>query len=84
MEDPTCSDEARLTYTVVMTPGEDGFICAQVAEVPEAISQGRTLDEARANVTEALELALAWRRADGEPLPARANVTVESVTIAAA
>jgi hypothetical protein len=36
-----------MTYTAVLTPGEDGIICAQIAEVPEAISQGRTLEEAR-------------------------------------
>jgi predicted RNase H-like HicB family nuclease len=68
----------------VLTAGEDGWICAQIAEVPEAISQGRTAEEAKANVAEALELALAWRRAEGEALPARADVTVAAVTVAAA
>jgi predicted RNase H-like HicB family nuclease len=56
----------------VLTPGEDGWICAQIAEVPEAISHGRTEAEAKANVTEALE----WRRDEGEPLPERVAVTV--------
>jgi predicted RNase H-like HicB family nuclease len=73
MEDPMISEDAQVTYTVVLTPGEDGWVCAQVAEVPEAISQGRSAEEAKANVTEALELALAWRRAEGEALPARAT-----------
>jgi predicted RNase H-like HicB family nuclease len=41
--------------------------------VPEAISQGRTLDEANANVAEALELALEWRRDEGSPLPSPAG-----------
>jgi predicted RNase H-like HicB family nuclease len=77
------SDQAQITYTVVLTPGEDGFVLAQVAEVPEAISQGRSVEEAKANVTEALECALAWRRAEGEALPARVEVTVASVTVAA-
>jgi predicted RNase H-like HicB family nuclease len=72
--------EAR-TYTAVLTPGEDGWILAQVAEVPEAISQGRTPQEARANVTEALEAALAWRRDEGEELPERAEVSVTPVTV---
>jgi predicted RNase H-like HicB family nuclease len=67
-----------VTYTAVFTPGEDGWICAQVAEVPEAISQGRTIDEAKANVTEALEGAIAWRLAEGEP---PAQVTVGPVTV---
>ena len=57
--------DAQVTYTVVLTPGEDGWVCAQVAEVPEAISQGRGAEEAKANVTEALELALAWASCGG-------------------
>lgn len=73
-------ERERTTYTAVLTPGEDGFVCAQVAEVPEAISQGRTLEEATANVAEALELALEWRRGEGEPLPEPAQVTVTPVT----
>jgi len=84
MEEPTTGEEGRLTYTAVLTPGEDGFVCAQIAEVPEAISQGRTLEEATANVVEALELALQRRRDEGETLPGPAHVTVTPVTVAAA
>ena len=68
---------ATSTYTAVLTPGEDGFVCAQIAEVPEAISQGRTRREAKANVREALE----WRRDEEEPLPERAQVTLTTVTV---
>ncbi len=75
------SGAPSITYTAVFTPGEDGWICAQIAEVPEAISQGRTLEEAKANVTEALEGALAWRVAEGEPIPAQGEVTVGSVSV---
>jgi predicted RNase H-like HicB family nuclease len=56
----------------VLTAGEDGWICAQIAQLPKAIGRGPTLDEAKANVAEALE----WRRDDTEPLPERAQVTV--------
>jgi predicted RNase H-like HicB family nuclease len=77
----TTKQEARITYSAVLTPGGDGWICAQIAEVPEAISQGRTLEEATANVTEALELALEWRRDEGEALPTPAEVTVTPVTV---
>jgi len=72
--------EAR-TYTAVLTPGEDGWILAQITEVPEAISQGRTAEEAKANVTEVLEAALEWRRDKGEELPERAEVSVTPVTV---
>ena len=74
---------AQVTYSAVLTPAEDGVVCAQIAEVPEAISQGRTREEAIANVGEALGLALRWRRDEGEALPARADVTLTAVTVAA-
>jgi len=77
----TAKAEAPVTYTAVLTPGEDGWICAQVVEVPEAISQGRTLEEAKAGVIEALELAIEWRRDEGEALPQPAQVIVAPVTV---
>jgi predicted RNase H-like HicB family nuclease len=40
-------------------PDEDGWIVARVVEVPGAISQGRTREEARENVVDALQLMLA-------------------------
>lgn len=70
-----------LTYTAVLAAGADGWFLAQVPEVPEAVSQGRTAEEARANVEEALRLALAWRAAEGEPPPPPGGVTVSQVTV---
>jgi predicted RNase H-like HicB family nuclease len=40
-------------------PDEEGWIVARVVEVPGAISQGRTPEEARENVIDALRLMLA-------------------------
>lgn len=45
-----------------------GWFLAQVPEVPEAISQGRSVEEARVNVQEALSAALEWWAAEGEEL----------------
>jgi predicted RNase H-like HicB family nuclease len=39
-------------------PDEEGWIVARVVEVPGAISQGRTREEARENVLDALRLML--------------------------
>jgi hypothetical protein len=36
-----------MSYTAALTPGEGGWICAEIAEAPEAISQGRMLEEAK-------------------------------------
>lgn len=46
------TDPARLT--VLYTRNDDGWITAQIAEFPAAISQGRTEHEAWTNVLDAL------------------------------
>jgi predicted RNase H-like HicB family nuclease len=53
-----CVDN-RLRLTISYEePDEAGWIVASVVEVPGALSQGRTRDEARANVIDALRLML--------------------------
>jgi predicted RNase H-like HicB family nuclease len=45
-------------FNVVYTPIEDGWIMAQVPELPGAVTQGRNIDEARVMIQEAVELLL--------------------------
>jgi predicted RNase H-like HicB family nuclease len=44
--------------TIVYESGEDGWIIASIPEVAGVFSQGRTREEARANVIDALRLML--------------------------
>jgi predicted RNase H-like HicB family nuclease len=46
------------TYPVVLRPGEDGWFVAECPVLPGCISQGRTREEALANIREAIELCL--------------------------
>jgi predicted RNase H-like HicB family nuclease len=49
----------RLRLTIAYEePDEEGWIVARVVEVPGALSQGRTREEARDNVIDALRLML--------------------------
>ena len=48
-----------LRFTIHYSDGGEGWVMAQVEEVPGAISQGRTRLEARENVIDALRLMLA-------------------------
>ena len=65
-----------LRVTIVFETGEDGWVLASIPEVPGAHSQGRTRDEARSNVIDALREVLELRfggvtvdeTADSEPL----------------
>ena len=52
------SETLRLTITYD-EPDEEGWIVARVVEVPGALSQGRTREEARESVPDALRLMLA-------------------------
>jgi predicted RNase H-like HicB family nuclease len=50
---------ASVEFTIAFEgPEEDGWIVAQVLEVPGALSQGRTREEARVNVLDALATVL--------------------------
>ncbi len=50
-------------YTVVYQEIEDGWIMATVPELPGAVTQGKTLREARVMMKEAVELLLESYRA---------------------
>jgi predicted RNase H-like HicB family nuclease len=47
-----------LHLTIRYEDAGDGWLTAQVAEVPGAISEGKTQEEARANVIDALNVLL--------------------------
>ncbi len=47
-----------LRFTICFSDGGEGWIMAQIEQVPGAISQGRTRPEARENVIDALRLML--------------------------
>jgi len=51
-------------YTVILTPIEDGWYMATVPELPGAITQGQTIEEARENIRDAIELLLQTYRED--------------------
>lgn len=48
--------------TIVFEPAEEGGFTAYIPEVPGAISEGETIDEARTMVLDALHELTAYRR----------------------
>jgi len=61
-------------------PGEDGYVVAEVPSLPGCVSQGKTRDEAVANVREAIFLHEEVLRERGEPVP---EDQIEIVEVAA-
>ena len=54
---------------VVLHKGEEGGYWVSVPAVPGCYSQGETVEEAMANIKEALELHLECSLEDGEDMP---------------
>jgi predicted RNase H-like HicB family nuclease len=69
-----------MTRRVLLYPGEDGYVVAEVPSLPGCVSQGKTRDEAVANVREAIVLHEEVLRERGEPVP---EDQVEIVEVAA-
>lgn len=76
----TANDDRTLTYTAAFR-FEEGWWWAQAVEVPEAFGQGRSIEEARESVAEAISAAIDARLEEGEPLPPSGQVTVGPVTV---
>jgi predicted RNase H-like HicB family nuclease len=73
-------DNGGMTRRVILYPGEDGYVVAEVPSLPGCISQGRTRDEALANIQEAIALHVEVLQELGEPVP---DDRVEVVEVAA-
>ncbi len=54
---------------VILYPGEDGYWVAECPSLPGCISQGKTKEEAIANIKEAIELYIEDMIENGETVP---------------
>ena len=63
---------------VLLYPGEDGYFVVEVPSLPGCISQGKTRDEALANIEEAISLYIEVLEERGESIPEH---KVEGVSI---
>ncbi|HEY9611162.1 type II toxin-antitoxin system HicB family antitoxin [Allocoleopsis sp.] len=54
---------------VLLYPGEDGYFVVEVPSLPGCISQGKTREEALANIEEAITLYVEVLQDRGEPVP---------------
>ncbi len=64
---------------VILYPDEDGFWVAEVPSLPGCNTQGKTREEALANIRDAIEGYIDALKQDGLPIPAenREVVTLE-------
>jgi predicted RNase H-like HicB family nuclease len=52
----------KMEFTAIIEKSDDGYFVGQVQEVPEAIAQGKTIEELNDNLLDALQLVLDYKR----------------------
>ncbi len=69
-----------MQYTIVIRKAPDSIYIASCPLVPEAHAQGESYEECLANIKEALELCIEYRKELGEEIPD--EVGMNRVTLA--
>jgi predicted RNase H-like HicB family nuclease len=59
---------ADMEFNIAIEQDEDGWYIVTVPSLPGCVSQGRTEEEAKKNIAEAIELHLSALARDGIPL----------------
>ena len=70
-----------LDFKVLLEPDEDGGYVVVCPSLPGCYSQGETVEEALANIREAIELCIEDLQENGEPVPDPSNVLIGSVVV---
>lgn len=68
-------------YTVVVEEDEDGGFVASCPALNHVASQGETMDEALANVREAMEVYIETLREHGEQVPTPRDVSTSAIDL---
>ena len=67
------------SYTVLFEPAEEGGYVASCPALPGLVTEGDTIDEARARVREAIEAYVESLLKDGQPIPPDKQIALEPV-----
>lgn len=71
-----------MTLTAIIEKSEDGWYVGQIEEFPSAISQGKSVEELKANLIEALQLLLVTNKEITEQEYKYKKVILEQLIIA--
>lgn len=69
------------TFSIQLIEQPEGGYTVTCPALPGCHSQGDTVDEAKANIREAIELVLEDMRAHGEPLPDPGVLSTDTVRV---
>jgi predicted RNase H-like HicB family nuclease len=71
----------KIKILAIIRPGEDGYYVAEVPVLPGCISQGKTKEEALANIKEAAQLCLDCQKDEGWTIPGECLVEQVEVSL---
>ncbi|MBE0433900.1 type II toxin-antitoxin system HicB family antitoxin [candidate division WOR-3 bacterium] len=71
----------KTEYTIVMHPAEEGGYWVEVPALPGCFSQGETVEEALANIKEAVESHLIVLRKEGKRIPRDQTLVLSHVEV---
>lgn len=70
-----------MKFTVTLTPADEGGFVVQCVEVPGAISEGGTKEEALANIADAIARVLDVRLEEAKQQARRSHATIQVVEV---
>lgn len=71
-----------MKLTAIIEEGENGWLVGQIQEIPAAISQGKTVEEVKANLLDALQVIWEYEREESEKQYSGKNVIKEELVLA--
>lgn len=70
-----------MKFRVIIEQDEDGVFVAECPSLPGCVSEGRTREEAAANIRDAIQGYLQSLKKHGEPVPSPITEEIVEVTI---
>jgi antitoxin HicB len=70
-----------MKFRVTITPDEDGVFVAECPALPGCVSQGKSRDEAMANIREAIQGYLDSLKKHGDPIPGPITEAIVEVSV---
>jgi predicted RNase H-like HicB family nuclease len=72
---------SAMKFTAIIEKSDDGWFVGQIEEIPAAISQGKTIDELKVNLIDALRLLMDSNRDETEKEYAGKQVQREEIVL---
>ena len=70
-----------MKFRVTISPDEDGVFVAECPALPGCVSQGKSRDEAMANIREAIQGYLDSLKKHGDPIPGPITEAIVDVSV---